>query len=54
MKVWGDDSKNLKDELLASKAVMKLLNKQEIEKIFNNDRILKQVDYIFNRSVLKD
>ena len=54
MKVWGDDSKNLKDELLASKAVMKLLNKQEIENIFNNDRILKQVDYIFNRSVLKD
>ncbi|MEJ2196469.1 MAG: adenylosuccinate lyase [Ignavibacteriaceae bacterium] len=54
MKVWGDDSKNLKDELLASKAVMKLLNKQEIENIFNNDRILNQVDYIFNRSVLKD
>ena len=54
MKVWGDDSKNLKDELLASKVVMKLLNKQEIENIFNNDRILKQVDYIFNRSVLKD
>ena len=54
MKVWGDETKNLKDELLASKKVMKILSKQEIENIFNTDRILNQVDYIFNRSVFQD
>ena len=54
MKVWGDKNRNLKDELLASKDVMKLLNKKEIESIFNTDRILNQVDYIFNRSVLSE
>ena len=54
MKVWGDETKNLKDELLASKKVMKILSKQEIENIFNTDRILNQVDYIFNRSVFHD
>jgi adenylosuccinate lyase len=54
MKVWADENNNLKDELLASKEVMKLLSKKEIEEIFNTDKMLKQVDYIFNRSVLKD
>jgi len=54
MKVWGDETKNLKDELLASNKVMKILSKQEIENIFNTDRILNQVDYIFNRSVFQD
>ena len=54
MKVWADENKNLKDELLASKEVLKLLDKQEIEDIFNTDKMLKQVDYIFNRSVLKE
>ena len=54
MKVWADENKNLKDELLASKEVMKLLSKKEIEEIFSTDKMLKQVDYIFNRSVLKD
>jgi adenylosuccinate lyase len=54
MKVWADENNNLKDELLASKEVMKLLSKKEIEEIFSTDKMLKQVDYIFNRSVLKD
>jgi adenylosuccinate lyase len=54
MKVWADENKNLKDELLASKDVMKLLDKQEIEDIFNTDKMLKQVDYIFNRSVFNE
>jgi adenylosuccinate lyase len=54
MKVWADENKNLKDELLASKEVMKLLDKKEIEEIFNTNKMLKQVDYIFQRSVLKD
>jgi adenylosuccinate lyase len=54
MKVWADENKNLKDELLASKDVMKLLDKQEIDDIFNTDKMLQQVDYIFNRSVNAD
>lgn len=54
MKVWTDEKKNLKDELLDSKDVMKLLNKKEIEDIFTTDKMLNQVDYIFNRSVLTD
>jgi adenylosuccinate lyase len=54
MKVWADENKNLKDELLASKKVMKLLDKKEIEEIFNTDKMLNQVDYIFSRSVMKD
>ncbi|UCH65971.1 MAG: adenylosuccinate lyase [Ignavibacterium sp.] len=54
MKVWADENKNLKDELLASKKVMKLLDKKEVEEIFNTNKMLKQVDYIFSRSVMKD
>ena len=54
MNVWTDEKKNLKDELLDSKDVMKLLNKKEIEDIFTTDKMLNQVDYIFNRSVLTD
>jgi len=54
MKVWADEQKNLKDELLASKDVMKFLDKQEIEEIFNTDKTLNQVDYIFSRSVFAE
>jgi len=54
MKVWADEQKNLKDELLASKDVMKFLDKKEIEEIFNTDKTLNQVDYIFNRSVFAE
>jgi adenylosuccinate lyase len=51
MKVWTDQSKNLKDELLKSDEVMNHLKKVELEKIFNTDQILKNVDYIFQRSI---
>ncbi len=53
MKVWADQSKNLKDELLASDEATKYLSKEEIETIFNNDKMLKNVDYIFQRTVLE-
>ena len=53
MKVWADQNKNLKDELLTSDEAAKYLSKEEIETIFNNDKMLKNVDYIFQRTVLK-
>ncbi len=53
MKVWADKSKNLKDELLASDDVMKLLTKKELSEIFDNEKMLQNVEYIFNRTVRK-
>ena len=51
MKVWQNKDKNLKDELLHSPEVMKLLTKDEIEEIFDSNKMLKNVDFIFARSV---
>ncbi|MDP3150029.1 MAG: adenylosuccinate lyase [Ignavibacteria bacterium] len=53
MKVWADQNINLKDELLASDEAAKYLSKEEIETIFSNDKMLKNIDYIFKRTVLK-
>jgi adenylosuccinate lyase len=54
MKVWEDETKNLKDELLKSESVLKYLSKEEIEETFDYQKMLKNVDYIFSRSVLKE
>ena len=54
MDVWADTNKNLKDEFLLSKEILKYLTKKEIEEIFNTDKILKNVDYIFQRSVFSE
>ena len=54
MDVWNDKNKNLKDELLKSDEVLKFLNEKEIEEIFNSERMLDNIDYIFNRSVYAD
>jgi adenylosuccinate lyase len=51
MDVWADKNKFLKDELLASKDIYKYMTKEEIEIIFDNSSLLKNVDYIFARSV---
>lgn len=51
MEVWADKNKNMKDQLLASEEVAKYLSKEEIEEVFNYDKMLKSVDYVFNRSV---
>ncbi len=51
MKVWEDESKNLKDELLSSADLKKYIDKKELDEIFNPDRMLKNVDYIFKRSI---
>jgi adenylosuccinate lyase len=54
MAVWNDSSKNLKDELLESDEILKYLNEKEIEEIFDTERMLKNIDYIFGRSVYTD
>lgn len=51
MNVWADQNKNLKDELLKSDEVLKYLSKQEIEEVFDTKKVLKNIDYIFSRSV---
>ena len=51
MKVWNDKHKNLKDELLKSQEIKKYLSEEEINEIFDYKKMLKNVDYIFSRSV---
>ncbi len=51
MDVWGDKTKNLKDELIKSEEIKKYLSAEDIKKIFNNKEMLKNVDVIFARTV---
>ncbi len=54
MTVWSDQQKNLKDELNNSEAIRKYLTESEIKFIFDHKKTLKNVDFIFNRTVEKD
>ncbi|MFZ2323949.1 MAG: adenylosuccinate lyase [Ignavibacteriaceae bacterium] len=54
MNVWGDEKLNLKDELLKSDDVKKYLTEKDLDDIFNNKQMLKNVDFIFNRTVLRE
>jgi adenylosuccinate lyase len=49
MKVWEDKKSNLKDELLNSSEVRKYLSEDDINEIFDTGKILKNIDYIFQR-----
>ena len=51
MDVWNDKRKNLKDELLKYHDIKKYLPEEEINEIFDYKKMLKNVDYIFSRSV---
>ena len=51
MNVWNDKHKNLKNELLRSNEIKKYLSEEEINEIFDYKKMLKNVDYIFARSV---
>ena len=51
MKVWQDKSTNMETELLASEDVKNYLSEEEIKEIFNTNEMVKNVDYIFARSV---
>ncbi len=50
MNVWEDQEKTLKSELLKSEEVSKYLTTDEIENIFNSNKMLDNVDYIFGRT----
>ena len=54
MDVWSDKNKHLKDELLGSKEVAKYLSKNELNEIFDNKKMLKNIEYIFNRSIFSN
>ena len=54
MKVWQDEKLNLKDELSKSEEVKKYLSQDELNVIFENKNMLKNVDYIFNRTIMRD
>lgn len=54
MEVWNNEKTNLKDELLKNESVKKYISKDELEKVFDNSTLLKNIDYIFERSVLSD
>jgi adenylosuccinate lyase len=51
MKVWEDKSTNLETELLNSDEVRKYLSENEIKEVFNTNEMVKNVDFIFKRSV---
>lgn len=51
MDVWSDNKKFLKDELMKSKEILKYISEKELEEIFSTDKILKNIDYIFQRSI---
>jgi len=53
MNVWADEKKNLKEELLNSSEIQKYLSKKEIDNIFDFTKMLKNVDFIFSRTVEK-
>lgn len=54
MKVWQDQSLNLNDELLKSEGIKQVISESEIAGIFESKNMLKNVDYIFSRTINKD
>jgi adenylosuccinate lyase len=54
MSVWDDKEKNMKDELSKNKEVLKHFSKKEINEIFDNKKMLNNVDFIFSRTVEAD
>lgn len=53
MDVWSDETKNLMPVLFSSRDVREFLSEKEIREIFDTKNMLKNVDYIFSRSVEK-
>jgi len=54
MKVWQDEKLNLKDELSKSDELKKYISIEELDDIFQNRTMLKNVEFIFNRTVLSE
>jgi len=53
MNVWQDTNKNLRSELAKSESVKKFLTEADLDDIFDPKKMLKNIDYIFARSVEK-
>jgi adenylosuccinate lyase len=51
MNVWADKSKNLLDELISQKEILNFINKDILSEIFDNSKMLQNIDYIFNRTI---
>ncbi len=51
VKVWEDKTKNLKDELSNSPKVSKYFTPDDLDELFDPDKLLKNIDHIFSRSV---
>ncbi|MHB8581500.1 MAG: adenylosuccinate lyase [Ignavibacteriaceae bacterium] len=51
MDVWADQTKNLESELISSVEARKYLSEKEIKEVFDYNKMLDNVDYIFARSV---
>ncbi len=49
MEVWANKDLTLKEELLKSEEVKKYLSSDEIEELFDERKMLKNIDYIFER-----
>ena len=54
MKVWADEKLNLKDELSKSDELRKYISVEELNGIFENKNMLKNVEFIFDRTVLRE
>lgn len=54
MKVWADEKLNLKDELSKSDELKKYISTEELNGIFENKNMLENVEFIFNRTVLRE
>ena len=53
MIVWADKSKTLRDQLSQSPVVKNYLTEPELDQIFDPSKMLRNLDYIFARSVEK-
>jgi len=53
MIVWGDKTKTLRDQLSQSPVVKNYLTEPELDQIFDPSKMLRNLDYIFARSVEK-
>jgi adenylosuccinate lyase len=51
MDVWENKDKHLKNELLKSNEIKKYLSEKEINEIFEKKQMLKNVDFIFARTI---
>ncbi|MCS7052108.1 MAG: adenylosuccinate lyase [Ignavibacterium sp.] len=51
MKVWHNQNTDLKSELIHSEEIKKYLSNEEIEETFSFERMLRNVDLIFQRTI---